>query len=876
LIFLNFNKVKTNEQKLKESEEKFRTISEQSLMGITILQDDRYKYVNQAAADMLGYTVEELLDTPQGGFMNYIHPEDREFVREQATKKQMGMKDVITKYPYRGLTKSGETIWVQNYSCTITYEGKYADLITMIDFTERKKAQKSLKESEEKYRYYFNHAQVGLFWSRISDGKFIECNDTFAKLVGYDTREECLADYIALEHYVDLNLRDEMLEEILINNEIKDYEIQVTKRDGTPFWASISARTDLKENRIEGAAIDITARKKVEQKLKESEVKYRHLFETSPYFIGLLNTEGIFIDCNKAINDILSIHTVEDLKGKNFKKIFLLNEKNKYLIPIFEKAVKSIFEGVNQEGFDFRLNRAIGGHLWIHIEGTLIEIEKQKLIQFIMQDITERKKAEEALKESEARFKGIFESKDITDANDVYLEMVGYSKDEILSGTIRWRDLTPPEYTDLDNKALEEIATTGVMTPIEKEYIRKNGSRFPILVGGSALPGSTLGGVSFILDITERKKAEQKLKDSEQKFRTISEQSLAGILILQDYEVKYANQKGADLLGTSIDEMKAWQVKDFLKCIHPEDLNIILKPLKKREKGFNSFLDQVEYRIIRKNGQVIWLNSYSKIFTFDGKPADLVISIDITDRKKAEQKLKETIEDLARINAELEQFTYIASHDLKEPLRMISSFAHLLEKRYKDKLDEDANDFISFITEGVLRMQDLINNLLDYSKIGKLHREFERVDLNDVLKDVIDNLRQLINETNAEIINDSLPSIYGDKYQLLQVFQNLISNAIKFRGIDSPLISISANPDGKHWVFSISDNGIGIDSKDLERIFIIFKRLHTTGKYEGTGIGLAICKKIVEYHRGKIWVESELGKGSTFYFSIPKEIDIKR
>jgi len=161
-----------------------------------------------------------------------------------------------------------------------------------------------------------------------------------------------------------------MFGEIRINNEIKDFEIQVTKRDGTPFWASISARTDLKENRIEGAAIDITLRKKAEQKLKTFEVKYRHLFETSPYFIGLLNTEGILIDCNKAINDILSIHTVEDLKGKNFKKIFLLNEKNKYLIPIFEKAVKSIFEGVNQEEFDFRLNRAIEGHLWIHIEGT--------------------------------------------------------------------------------------------------------------------------------------------------------------------------------------------------------------------------------------------------------------------------------------------------------------------------------------------------------------------------------------------------------------------------------------------------------------------------------------------------------------------------
>jgi light-regulated signal transduction histidine kinase (bacteriophytochrome) len=206
---------------------------------------------------------------------------------------------------------------------------------------------------------------------------------------------------------------------------------------------------------------------------------------------------------------------------------------------------------------------------------------------------------------------------------------------------------------------------------------------------------------------------------------------------------------------------------------------------------------------------------------------------------------------------------------------MISSFAQLLERRYKDKLDEDANDFIRFITEGVVRMQDLINSLLTYSRIGKDYKRFEKIDLNNVLKDVLDNLRQIINETNAEIIYDSLPSLVGDKYQLLQVFQNLISNAIKFRGVDPPLVHISSRPDSKHWVFSIRDNGIGIDPKDFERIFIIFQRLHAKDEYDGTGIGLTICKKIIEQYGGKIWVESEVGKGSTFYFSIPKENDLK-
>ncbi len=755
MIFLNFNKVKTNEQKLKESEEKFRTISEQSLMGIAILQDDRYKYVNQAAADMLGYTVEELLDTPQGGFMNYIHPEDREFVREQATKKQMGMKDVITKYPYRGLTKSGETIWVQNYSCTITFEGKYADLITMIDFTERKKAQKSLKESEEKYRYYFNHAQVGLFWSRISDGKFIECNDTFAKLVGYDTREECLADYIALEHYVDFNLREEMLEEIRINNEIKDFEIQVTKRDGTPFWASISARTDLKENRLEGAAIDITARKKAEQKLKESEEKYRSILKRIKESYFEVDLRGNYTFFNNSLVEVLG-YSKDELLGLNFGRLMDKENKRK-VFKVFNEVYNSSKE---KENFQFEVMKKNGEIIAAETSIYLKYDQDGNKIGFggIVRDITDRKKAEKALKESEARFKGIFESKmigtffwdangDITNANDVYLEMVGYSKDEVLSGTVRWKDLTPPEYTDLDNKALEEITTKGVMTPIEKEYIRKNGSRFPILIGGSALPGSTLGGVSFALDITER--------------------------------------------------------------------------------------------------------------------------------KKGEQIIKNLLEKLRRINIELEQFAYVASHDLKEPLRMILSFARLLARHYKGKVDEDADDFIDFIVAGAMRMQKLINALLSYSQIGRSDKQFRLIDVDIVLKEVIANLRHLIEESNTIITIDPLPKLVANEVEFIQLFQNLISNAIKFHGESPPLIHVSVKLQKKQWIFSVRDNGIGIDSKDYKRIFIIFQRLRTKYEYEGTGIGLSICKKILEHHKGKIWVESEVGKGSTFYFSIPKEIDIK-
>ena len=243
---------------------------------------------------------------------------------------------------------------------------------------------------------------------------------------------------------------------------------------------------------------------------------------------------------------------------------------------------------------------------------------------------------------------------------------------------------------------------------------------------------------------------------------------------------------------------------------------------------------------------------------------------DITDSKKAEQKLKRIVEDLQRSNEELEQFAYIASHDLQEPLRSIASFAQLLQKRYKDKLDEEANEFINFVVDGAMRMQNLIMDLLMFSRVGTHGKPFKETDMNVTLNHVINMLSQSINETAAKITSDPLPVIFADESQMIQILQNLISNAIKFHGDDSPSIHISAKVNANEWVFSVKDNGIGIDPKYFEKIFVIFQRLHRVGEYEGTGIGLAVCKKIANRHGGVVWVVSKPGKGSTFYFTISK------
>jgi PAS domain S-box-containing protein len=283
------------------------------------------------------------------------------------------------------------------------------------------------------------------------------------------------------------------------------------------------------------------------------------------------------------------------------------------------------------------------------------------------------------------------------------------------------------------------------------------------------------------------------------------------------------------------------------------------------------------------------------------------LSRDITARKAAEQALADKAEELARSNRELEQFAYVASHDLQEPLRMIASYTQLLARRYRDKLDKDASEFIGYAVEGATRMQVLINDLLNYSRLGTRGKPFAPTDCDEVLTRALENLKITIEDAKATVTSSQLPEILGDGTQLTQLFQNLVSNAVKFRGDKPPEVHVSAelksipagraspagvscgrslgeqapsegpnpqsaieNPQSKEWVISVQDNGIGIEPQYFERIFVIFQRLHTREQYPGTGIGLAVCKKIVERHGGRIWVESSPGTGTHFYFTIPQ------
>lgn len=379
--------------------------------------------------------------------------------------------------------------------------------------------------------------------------------------------------------------------------------------------------------------------------------------------------------------------------------------------------------------------------------------------------------------------------------------------------------------------------------------------------------------LEFDAEIAERKKVEETLRTSEQKLMGLLESAPDAVVIADKHgKIIIINNQTEKLFGWTKDELIGKEVELLIpqrfQKHHPEHRNNFLKDPKVRGMGVGLALFGK-----KKNGEEFPVEiSLSPMQTSDGLIVSSAIR-DITDRKKIEKKLEDYTIELENKNKEIEQFAFLASHDLQEPLRTISNYANLFEKQYKNKLDNNADEYLSYITDGTHRMQSLINDLLEYSRIGRDNSIIE-MNCNTILEEVIKDLSSSIKNSDTDIKSEQLPIINGYS-DLKSLFQNLISNAIKFRKKNTqPIIHITVKSKDKEWLFAIKDNGIGIDNIYQDKLFKIFQRLHTKEEYPGTGIGLAQCKKIVELHGGKIWIESEPEKGSIFYFTISKNITL--
>jgi len=370
-------------------------------------------------------------------------------------------------------------------------------------------------------------------------------------------------------------------------------------------------------------------------------------------------------------------------------------------------------------------------------------------------------------------------------------------------------------------------------------------------------------------DITGRKLAEEALRGSEERFRLMADH-INEVFWMIDPERRrmyYVSPGYERIWGRPVASLLA-DPATWFDAIHPDDRARALKalPPNQTQEAYGE-----AYRIIRPDGSAVWIldrgwpvkDRAGNVYRFVGT------ALDISDLKRTEEEMLLRAKELARSNEELERFAYAASHDLQEPLRMVSSYVQLIKRRYQGKLDANADEFIRYAAEGAHRMQALIQDLLAYSRVDIKPATVRPVPLNSVVDNALANLEVLAREAGAVVTRGELPTVSGQPTLLTQAFQNLIHNAIKFRDQRPPEIKITAERRGKEWVISVADNGIGIDPAYHPRLFILFQRLHTRDRFQGSGLGLALCKKIVERHGGRIWVESETGKGSTFRVALP-------
>ncbi len=736
------------------------------------------------------------------------------------------------------------------------------------DITDQKESKGALRESEAAFRSLVDAVEEYAIFRLDTDGHVVSWNEGARQIKGYE-RAEILSEHFS-QFYTDADraagVPARNLERALENGSVEDEGWRV-RADGTRFWANVtitSVRDDDGTHRgYLKVTRDMTDRWEREREL-ESELQ-RILGRISDAFYAV-DDEFRFTHVNDRAAELLE-RSEEELLGERLWDVFPdLNEIDE-VWDAFHTALES------QEPTSYELYYDT---LDFRVEANLYPSETGISVYF--RDVTERRERERELERTERRFEAIFEDPNILvgllepdgtviDVNGTAMEYVDAELTDVIGEQFCETPWWGGESADVreDVREWTERAAAGEYVNFEADLSRPDGERYTL--NGVFRPVTNDDGdvVSIVVsdrDITERKKRERELEESEQRYRTLAENFPNGVVTLFDHDLEYTLAAGQGFEKIPVDpaDIEGNHYRDAWDAATSDALEPALRGALEGEQG------AVELEYADREWVVYTVpitDTRGDVF------AGVTMAHDITERKEYQRRLEETVDRLEESNKRLEQFAYAASHDLQEPLRMVSSYLQLIEGRYANALDSDGREFLEYAVDGAERMRDMIDGLLAYSRVETQGEPLEPVALETVFDDVLEDLQLRLEETDAALEVGELPRVEGDASQLRQVFQNLLSNALEYSGDEPPRVRVDAERRGEDWVVSVHDEGIGIDPDDQDRIFEVFERLHGREAHAGTGIGLALCQRIVERHGGEIRVDSVPGEGATFSVVLP-------
>jgi len=849
----------------REIEAKYQMILESAPDAMVMYTPSgRIVYVNRRFEEMFGYRRAEIL----GKSTDILLPEQTR--AERAESRRRFFEAPVD----RPMGESGEHWCVRRDGSELVVESSLSPLETLDgpvalaairDISERRRARDEAREREDRFRSFVDGVEDYAIYMIDPEGNVLTWNHGAERMKGY-TAEEMIGRNFALFYSAEEREQGKPAAALQAARETGGYVAEGWRyrKDGSCFLAQVNIRP------LWDGVGGLRGFSKVTRDLTETrelEARYQMLLEATPDAIVIVKSDDTIEFVNKQAEKVFGYER-EELVGQDVNK--LAPPRTRELQAAYvQRLLGGLTHPSPEAPPEFFGQRRDGSEFPLDFSVTPLATQRGQVLLFGVRDLTERRN-------SEARFQALLESAPdamVISGSDGLIEltnleaerMFGYARGEMVGQPVQV--LIPSDlhsgYERDSHLFFQGQGQREMGAGVELRARRKDGVEFPVEIRFSPLQGPK--GTSMtaaIRDVTERKK-------SETRFRALLESAPDAMVIVgSDGAIRLANLQTeklfgydrAELIGKSVDIM----VPLSARGLHAQHRNGYFESPKPRAMG-----PELDLMALRKDGTEFPVEiSLSPLEGPDGVSVTAAIR-DITERKRVAQELTEKVAELRQSNEALEQFAHIASHDLQEPLRMVASYTQLLARRYVGRLDKDADEFISYAIDGTKRMKRLIEDLLLYSRAGQGIPPIQEFSSELALSTAIRNLSQAIKESGAEVTYDAMPLVVGDELQLVQIFQNLISNAIKYRGEKTPEIHVSADMQAKEWVFSVADNGIGIEPQYHERIFVIFQRLHRVGKYEGTGIGLAICKRILQQQGGRIWVESEPGSGSVFHFSLP-------